>query len=270
MVRRREDDDLRTKGVAKFFHNIFLFITFPLRKPVKFVLIFLFLFMLAHIPVYTHNVKKEELLDWYKEKITPIIDSVSDKISSIKSEYFPTEKKKKTSKKAQKKAKNTQKSHKNSAVENYTKRYNQQTAEKRIAEYSGDEADRIYQYRMEEYENSAIHNTGRKNPYYGTPSRFNLSYPQEVLEVSGIAEIVNANELIVSGVHMFLFGIYTDPQSGNYEYGAKFLREETSDKAVRCEILAYSAQNVATANCYVGVKSLNDGLVSLGIARLVL
>ena len=266
MARRREDDDIRVHGWAKFFYNVFLLVTFPFRKPVKFVLVALFLFGLFYIPVLTHQVEKDDLFDWYKYKTEPFITAIKDGITEFKKEYLPQDEPVKASKRRQRTAGNKQKS---SAVENYTKKYDKNSAKKRKNEYIGDEVDKQYQLRMEEYKNSAIRSTGRKNPYYGSASRFGLSYPDEILEVSGEADIVNANELIVGSVHMFLFGIYTDPNSGNYEYAAKYLIEETSGKVVRCEIVAYSAQGVATADCFIGVKSINESLVSMGMAKKV-
>ena len=200
----------------------------------------------------------------------PVWQSVSDGFAEFKKEYFAEKPEKKSVKKSAKSARNKQKLQKNSGVERYAKRYDKQAEKEKMASYSGDEADRQYQYSVEEYENSAIRNTGRKNPYYGTVSKFDLSYPEEILEISGTADIVNANELVINGVHMFLFGVYTDPNSENYEYAIRYLKEETNGKGVRCEILAYSGQGIATSVCYIGVKSINDALVSMGMAKKVL
>jgi len=269
MIRHHHrDDDLFLHGWAKFFHNLAMLILYPLRKPLKFLLIVIVLGVLSLLPAYVLDLDVRELPEWYKEQKDELWQKASNKLQQWYFAYVNPEEEPVI--RHRRNTKIITSSERKNFVEARAKKVEE--TQKKATEnkkYSGDEIDVKYQQSRDEYENPALRNTGRKNPYYGTKSQFSLIYPQEITEVSGKAEIYNANELMVNDVYMFLFGIYTDPKSSNYAYAEKFLRETIENKQVRCEILAYTKQNIATAKCYVGAKCINDMLTGAGLSKKV-
>lgn len=69
--------------------------------------------------------------------------------------------------------------------------------------------------------------------------------------MEGEAEVKNANELVVGGTYIFLYGIYVDPNLARGAAAKKFLVDKLKGKKVRCNIVAYTYQDVATGLCYV-------------------
>ena len=92
---------------------------------------------------------------------------------------------------------------------------------------------------------------------------------QQPEKLSGNAVIVNANELIVDGKGLFLFGIYADPLSPRGVEAKRFLEQTVSGKTVDCEIPAYTYQSVPTGICKAGEISLNHALVDNGYSKNV-
>lgn len=268
MRRRHSNDDLFLHGWAKFFHNLIMFILYPLRRPLNFLLLMILLCGIALLPAYFLDLDVKELPEWYKEQKNEIWQKVSNKAQLMYFAYSEDDapvvrrRKSKTVSAARPK---------NEIVAKSAQPTEQKQPEARPEpkRYVGDEIDIKYQKDMEKYQNESVRKTGRKNPLYGTQSRFRLNYTPEIMEVYGKAEVYNANEIMVGNVYMFLFGIYTDAKSSNYEYAKKFLQENIENQNVRCEILAYTEQNIATAKCYLGARCINDMLTDAGLAKKV-
>ena len=80
----------------------------------------------------------------------------------------------------------------------------------------------------------------------------------------------NANELEVDGKYLFLFGIYSSPKTSRGVKAAVFLRDILEDKVISCDVLAYTEDNIATAECFLEGESLNQMLVEKGFSDNVL
>ena len=155
--RQREREELLLHGWMKFFHRSFLFVTFPFRKPIKFVLIILFLLSIFYLPVLMYDVRREDLLEWYKQKTEPFISSVKEEVAEFKNEHLSSKEEKNTAEKQkneQKKQKNAPKTQKSKALDNYTKKYKkEEKAEDK--DNQGDELDYLQHLFIKEYIESA-------------------------------------------------------------------------------------------------------------------
>ncbi len=86
-----------------------------------------------------------------------------------------------------------------------------------------------------------------------------LIYLDNPTEISGEAQVQNANEMVVNGTYLFLYGIYVEPNSVEGLNAQKYLEQHVKDKIVRCNIVAYTYQEVATALCYVDGTNVAAG-----------
>ena len=94
-----------------------------------------------------------------------------------------------------------------------------------------------------------------------------LVYVENPRNLSGPAKVVNANELIINGENIFLYGIYANPQSTAGQNAKKYLEEIVADKTVDCVIGAYTLQAIATGICTVGNLNINKALVDAGYSK---
>ena len=241
MRRSYRDDSLLLHGWARFFHNIAMFILYPFRKPIKFLVVLAVLAAIFASPIYLFGVEKNELSDWYKEKLSPLTQTIKDYKQSLYNLFnFNYE-----DEEEQKEVKPIKKKTKKIPIKAARKAFEQK------AEAKGAER------------------TNWKNPYYKEDSRFDLNYLPEFLEVRGVAQVYNPNEIMVGNTYMILYGIYTDPKSPNYEYAKEFLQKEIGGKNVRCDIVAHTKQDIAAGICYAGAKSINDMLAETHLAKRV-
>ena len=99
--------------------------------------------------------------------------------------------------------------------------------------------------------------------------KLNLKYLDKPKEISGSVKIINANEIKVDDIEIFLYGIYVDPNTSQGVKAENLLREMVTDKKVVCSIIAYTFQDVATAKCFIGGKNINNALVDAGLSNNV-
>ena len=86
-----------------------------------------------------------------------------------------------------------------------------------------------------------------------------LDVPKEVI---GVTKVYNANEIEVDGTYIFLYGIYVNPETELGLEAKKFLENVVKNQVVRCSIVAYTFQDIATGMCYVGGENINRMLVT--------
>lgn len=247
MIRRRknkerEDDYIGpAKGWAKFFHRLFLLVTFPLRKPLWTLLILLVLFLL---PTF-RDVKPSEVHLWYwqqlKKSSAQMSGTVTEKAKELAAELPQV--------------------------------VDTEPAPKKPAAKVVDVPVKQSRRKMFERAKSApvvVAAPARQSAEAAkTQKKLDLVYLEEPKIISGEAKINNANEITVGGVEMFLFGVYADPVSGNGVAAAEYLRQTTQGQNVTCVIKAYTYQSIATALCRVGDIDLNHELVKRGYSKNV-
>lgn len=88
-----------------------------------------------------------------------------------------------------------------------------------------------------------------------------LRYLDEVQEITGMPLIYNANAIDLNGNYIFLYGIYADPATTEGERAKLFLEREVENRKVTCKIVAYTADEIATAICYLNGININRFMV---------
>ncbi len=260
MIRRRRerDDDYigPLRGWPKFFHRLFLLITFPLRKPLWTLLILLILFL---VPTF-RGVKPAEVHLWYwqhfKNSSDAISTTVADKAKTI-TDNLPIAV---VSESENQPAK---------VVEMPVKKSSRTVFEqaKSAPVVVPEAVQNTVQVVSREPETAVLPaNVAQAEP---VKKKLPLKYLEKPQTVSGMATIISANELKIGSAEMFMHGIYADPKSANGAAAFEFLYSETLNKNVSCQIVAYTYQGVATAICSVDGMNLNRELINRGLSKNV-
>ena len=273
MIKRRrekEDDYIGpAKGWSKFFHRLFLFVTFPLRKPIKFVAL-LFVLAILYIAPTFFGVKPVDLNSWHLSNLKWSASEVSKKASDAVSQASlpntikpvavePKTKvidiKAKTSgRKMFERAKSAPVVVKQEVVE--MEQPKPVSAPQTVEQPKPVRAPQTVELPKQEFKREAA-------------KKLDLVYLQQTKTISGKAVVVNANELKVEGIDMFLYGIYVDPYSEKGIEALKYLKDTIAENIVSCEIIAYSKQSIATSICKIGDVNLNKELVEKGFSKNV-
>ncbi len=253
MVKRKKDNNYiaPSKGWAKFFHRLFLFVTFPIRKPLWFLLILILMFF---APTF-NGVKPSEVHLWYGEKIKLFFVNTTNKVQKV----ISTDELISKSKPMQ-------------VVDRPIKTSGRKMFEKaKSAPILVRTQIDVSTNTLEESKNLKANVVAETKSEQKTniKKKLNLKYLDEPKKISGEAIIHNANELSINNEYIFLYGIYTDPNSENGIKAETYLRSETEGKIVECLINAYTYQNIATAICMVDGLDINRELVSLGYSKNV-
>lgn len=255
MIGRRKKEEKKddyigpAKGWAKFFHRLFLFVTFPLRKPWWTLLIVVILFL---APTF-RGVKPAEVHLWYwkhiknsslqvKEKVT---EKVTDKAKEIMEEIPQVVDVEPVSQPQAPAAKVVDMPVKSSGRKMFERAKSAPVVVRETEPIEAKEKPPVLQKKL------------------------NLEYLDEPKTISGPAKIINANEVVIGGIDMFLYGIYSDPKSANGKKAEEYLRKTTQGKEVSCVITAYTYQKIATGICTVGDIRLNYELVNKGYSKNV-
>ncbi len=96
-----------------------------------------------------------------------------------------------------------------------------------------------------------------------------LQYLAQPEEISGLAKVYNCNEIEVNGVYVLLYGIYLHPYTAPGEKTTQHLKDWLDNQNVKCGIVAYTDQNVATGICYFRDTNINKDLILKGYTRNV-
>lgn len=98
-----------------------------------------------------------------------------------------------------------------------------------------------------------------------TKKKLPLVYMDQPKDIVGEAQIKNANELEIRGLYILLYGIYQHPLTNDGKKAQAYLEGRTKGKKVRCTIVAYTHQKIATGFCFVDGENLNESLVKQGV-----
>ncbi len=288
--KKQKDDDLRApSGWGAVLHKTVMAITYPFRKPLWLLLVVLLMAAaLFAFPVFYYQVKPAEVHTWYYKKIQNIkkgdFSAVSEKFSALvdKIPAFTPAADKGTDRLVE--------------VEPGYKEVRRQmfkaasgTAPQRV-DILAEEADDVVAVAAprplkseEEAQTAQPAPTAPavEGSVSGSDNRpviikkaseeegSRLRYLDEPVEISGEVTVYNANELEVGGTYLFLYGIYANPQDARGVKGGVFLKDALKGETVTCRILAYTADDVATAECFVEGISINDVLVERGFSDRV-
>ena len=276
--RRREENNIGPmKGWAAFFHKIAMFVLFPLRKP----LIFFPLLIILYLAPTFRGVKPAEVHLWYWQKIKQYTLAATDFVSEKSKDVLPKDFKITMPSMGEKQpeTKGIDKLVDFPSVDvNANRRaifekasgapvqpiditqtddydYNQET------EASEDEEETavVAPAPISDDELAEkVHEAKQKQVKRNLP----LIYLDEPKEVIGVTKVHNANELEVDGTYIFLYGIYVNPDTEQGIQAKKFLENIVKNQMVRCSIVAYTFQDIATGMCYIGNQNINQMLVT--------
>lgn len=281
-MRRREDDNIYPlRGWKALLHKTVMFLLFPLRKPLIF---FPVLFILFMAPTF-RGVKPAEVHLWYWGKIkqyTSVVTGfVTEKTKDVLPEDFKITMPSLTEKKSQV-AKGTDKLVDFPSVDvnaNRRAMFERASGAPKPVDIV-DAADYIEEAPVAEdlsaEDNEVMTDTAEipavieesvseeiPQPVQRTVKRtLPLIYLDEPKEVIGMAKVHNANEIEVDGTYIFLYGIYVNPETEQGLEAKNFLENVIKNQVIRCSIVAYTFQDIATGMCYAGGENINQMLVT--------
>ena len=270
-------------GFKGILHRTAMFLLYPLRKPLIF---FPLLILLYLIPTFI-GARPSEVHVWYWNKIKSAYNSaagvVSDKVNpwfANKEEATPElggkalpergidqlvgMRQKAVRRQMFEKAKSAPQ-----AVDILENEEGGPVSEIKRDEQPQPAADVVQEYNDKISELSSRNMAPAGSSTVTVSQKLPLVYLKDPVSVSGKALVQNANEIIVDGTYIFLYGIYVDPNLPKGIEAKKYLEQFVKDKVVRCDIVAYTYQDIATALCYVDDDSINQRLVDEEFSRNV-
>lgn len=270
-------------GFKGILHRTAMFLLYPLRKPLIF---FPLLILLYLIPTFI-GARPSEVHVWYWNKIKSAYNSaagvVSDKVNpwfANKEEAVPELGGKVLPERGidqlvgmrQKAVRRQMFEKAKSAPQAVDILENEEVVP--VSEIKRDEqpqpaADVVQEYNDKISELSSRNTAPAGSATITVSQKLPLVYLKDPVPVSGKALVQNANEIIVDGTYIFLYGIYVDPNLPKGIEAKKYLEQFVKDKVVRCDIVAYTYQDIATALCYVDDDSINQRLVDEEFSRNV-
>ncbi len=289
-MRRRENNDLTLRGWSAFFHRLAMFLLFPLRKPLIFFPILLILFL---APTF-RGVKPAEVHTWYWGKLKSYANTTFEVVKNETKKALPQnfEFKLPLGGEEDTEAKGTDKlvdypvadvnanrkaiferasggAFKPVDIHNEVEEEPTTNDDLLEAEVLTELAEEVLQTAAEDKAPQQEIDEVSPTEQPKIQKKLPLVYLDEPKEVIGMAKVYNANEVEVDGTYIFLYGIYVNPDTEEGLQAKKFLEETVKNQVVRCSIVAYTLQDVATGMCYVGGENLNQLLVKKSFSKNV-
>lgn len=277
MSLRRKDRDYigPMTGWAAFFHKLTMFILFPLRKPLIFFPLLLILFL---APTF-NGVKPAEVHLWYWGKIKQyalvVTDFVAEKSKSVMPKDFKIKVPSLSGSVSGSKGTDKLVDYPTVDVNANRRAMFERASGSPVVpvdivaedEYGyGEDEEPLDDSEIDDNEETVEKST--ETPEIQEvrikPAKRNLPlvYLDEPKEVIGVVKVHNANELEVDGTYIFLYGIYVNPDTEQGIYAKKFLENMVKNQIVRCSIVAYTLQDVATGMCYLNGENINRMMVT--------
>lgn len=286
--KKKNDEKISIDGFAGVLHKSVMFISYPFRKPLAFVVLLLVLAAAAvAVPVYFYKVQPAEIHIWYKEKAKNLDTAVTSRFAAEEDNRKGVDNLVEMPQSAKEvRRRMFEKAARFSApqtVDVMSEEASEVVELEPQAQPQPQQAQPQKQALPVVAENAAPQ---EKEPAAAMPATTEpaaesdffppaepksslLSYLEQPEIVTGRAKVYNANELEVNGTYMFLYGIYANPNNAKGVKAAVFLRSLLKGAEVSCRILAYTQDNVATGECFVGEVSINKLLVQNGFSQKV-
>ncbi len=276
-LKKKKDEDLKKiGGVIGFFHRIIMFLTYPFRKPLRFLLFLAVIGAIAYcVPVYYYKVEPKNIQDWYQG----LFDTVKEQVAlpqNLKGTDALVEVEEQPTAKDVRRQMFMKASGNSPQTVDVLAKESQDVVDIKDIRRAGEEAEAFklpvavvtQPVEVVEPEEEEVDEEFDYNKHYGEYST--LDYLNEPITVSGEAIVHNANEMTVDGNYVFLYGIYANPKDGRGVRGKVYLKNFVQSEIVRCDILAYTkGEAVATAECYVGDVDINRLMVENGFSDRV-
>lgn len=288
--RQIRNNELRSgRGIAGLVHRLVMLLLWPFRKPYIFIPLLILMYL---IPTFI-GARPAEVHIWYWNKIKNLFGPVSEQIVSKSKELLPESGKLSFSGLSSSGQPETPQRNIDKVVESYEaeQQLRRQIFEKAKNAETPVRVDIMAQKNQPlapQFENEPEAKAVLPAPAPSEPEtesaepaplpakntvdnsrrrKLDLIYLDTFQEINGEAYVVNANEIIIGGNDIFLFGIYVDPTSSEGIAGKEFLENLIGTDPVKCVIEAYTRQGVATGMCYVRHISINHTLVNNGISQ---
>jgi len=272
--RRQKDDDYLgpSRGLAKLFHRTMMFLLWPLRHPIWFVLLLLVMFL---APTF-RGVKPAEVHLWYwghiKNMFSTVGTAVSDKTKEIMPELSNVSLPSITVKSTANKAVPVPEVVEMPVPESRRKMFEKAKAVPVAIDImqQNNVAKAPVQPQVPSSETNAAPTKAKADETVAVQKKkLALVYVSEAKFIHGPAVVVNANELRVNRESVILYGIYVDPNTQKGQEAKIFLDKTIAGKTVNCRVEAYTYQGVATAICLIDSVNLNKKLVEMGYSKNV-
>lgn len=273
MAKQSEWDSMRIKGWAKFIHSLYMFITWPLRKPLYFVILVVLLLV---FPLF-FGAKLSNPIIWYKNKFnlglsylvnTEVVKNINEKYSSISNSVDKILHRDITKEevKPQKKFVSW-----NVAEFNKVKYKPKQYIKNDLNDEDNSFFFKKRKQDDEQKENDVNDYVVSDDKLYVIKPDLNLNYLNEPLELrDDKVTVVDENSLMVDNKFVFLYGIYTNLEIYNAQEAIKYLEYIIYEKEVICKVVAQTKNgNIATALCFVDNLFINAEMVKNKLAKNV-
>ena len=287
--RKKTSDNIRPlTGWKSFFYYFGLFILFPLRRPLITLLILLVLFL---APTF-QGVKPVTVHKWYAEQISKTYNRVLVWWGSREPEVSPGEFKFHPEEAApapvtpseftipepmDKNAPNILDVLRGETSTEEKTQVQEEVVEEPKVEVKAEE--------KQQYQPEIVATPEEKEPEvkkkYSLPKDESLYfYPKEKKvyalkyldiphEITGKAIVHDCNEIEIDGEFILLYGIYVHPYTVQGSRATEYLKDLLEDKEVKCGIVAYTEQNIATGICYYNGENINRTMVIKGYTKNV-
>lgn len=273
MARRSEWDSMRTKGWSKFIHSLYMFITWPFRKPLHCIALII---LLIAIP-FCFGAKFSETFVWYKDKFsigidylanTSMVKGVNEKLSYVSASFDKILPKNV----AQSEVKPQRKFVSWNVAEfnkvKYKPRqdvFNKKNTDDTPFFFKKKKSDIVEENEVQE---EMIVSDDR---LYIIKPDLNLIYEEETPElISNEVTIIDENSLVIDNNYIFLYGIYTNPNEYNVEDAIEYLKNIAEENEIVCKVVARTKNgNIATALCFASDLLINEEMVKNKLAKNV-
>jgi len=289
--------DMQMSGFLGWIHKIVMFITWPFRRfKLLLSIIIGVLVVMITIPM-CYGVAFKDIPSWYYQLIkAPFVQhmtqAVSDKASEIKEHTSQTiDGVKQKIGKISPEIKAAEEAKAKGEPIKFTTwnvaKFNKVKYEKKVAEPKEDiklkaptfavlkretkeaqvKREQEAKKQQEEEKIGGPYYKGHLEDYYRVRTDLGLTYLSESEKYHGKAEVMGPNSLYIAGTHVFLYGIYTNPDIYDVAEAQVHLEELIEGKVVHCDVIAYATQTqAATALCFVDGLFINGDLVNKSLA----
>lgn len=269
MKRRERNDSLTLHGWNKFFHSLFMIITFPIRHP----LIFIPLLIVAYLAPTFMGAKPTEVHLWYWNKIkthtSGLSNIINEKAQSIAKSGIsvPGIESLKTKEKA---------------IEQVVEipQTAPQNIRRQIFEKAKTSPEAIDVLKSSPQQPTTISKKTSttaiapdslvseiKQPE--AKKKLPLVYTENGEILTGMADVKNANEIEIAGKSYFMHGIYVAPNTTKGIEAHEFLKKIIAENIIKCQIKAFTYQGVGTVICTVNGENINRLMVDRGYSKNV-
>lgn len=278
LKKKRQDERIRPlQGWAKFFHRLGRLILFPLRRPVLTLVILLILFL---APTF-RGVKPVDVPRWYASQVYGVCNKVlvwwgirQPEVAPGSFKFNPEDaapapvapSEFETPEPIDDNAPNildVLKGADKGEETTQTEDEEQSTPDESQASQVEDEG------QPQTRSDIRIPVDERMYAYPADKKVSSLKYVDFPHEVVGKAVVHDSNEIEVNGEFIMMYGVFVHPYTARGVSATKYLKDLIDGKEIKCGVVAYTEQDIATGICYYNGINLNRDMVLKGYTRNV-